>query len=188
MLYDIAHGIVMGLCGGGPFLLFLEYLLLSILWIVGIIVGKKKGSRMMRVLTWLVVLFSVLIAAILVYILFNGKSGGLSGMGLAFCCFISYYALPLFLAMAGVTLSAGFLDGKRKWTVPYVLGSLFLISGDLALTVRAILGFTGARRVDNFTTAWVVLMLMVTAYVCLYVPFAPEKNGQTKTAGEIPES
>ena len=74
MLYDVAHGIVMGLCDGGPFLLFLEYLLLSILWIVGIIVGKKKGSRMMRVFTWLVVLFSIMIAAILVYILFSGKT------------------------------------------------------------------------------------------------------------------
>ena len=188
MLYDVAHGIVMGLCDGGPFLLFLEYLLLSILWIVGIIVGKKKGSRMMRVFTWLVVLFSIMIATILVYIYYNAKGGGLSAMGLAFCCFISYYALPLFLAMAGVTLSADFLVGKRKWTVPYVLGSLFLISGDLALTVRAILGFTGTRRVDNFTAAWAVLMLIVTVYVCLYVPFAPEKSGKTEPAKGIPES
>ena len=183
MLYDL-YQVVVALACESILLLFCEYALLCFAWAFLAQYWVKKGSLWAYVLLWVVNTFAIGISAIpALYLLFGSGS-----FGDMFACLIGYCAFPIFLTLTGVTISTAFQNSKMKRTVPYIAGVVLLMGALAFMAIK-----TAANLEDfPFMVVWPLLMLIATAYLCLYVPFARKKNkkdiGSPAPTEETPEN
>ena len=116
MITDIAWNIAEWFCGStGEFtILIFEYLLLLLVWLLGMRLNRKCSSPLVWGLLLALGTFSLTVSGSFVWLLFFGTGGGFGGLSVALKGVISCFALIIFLVMMGGTVSSSF--PKKKIT------------------------------------------------------------------------
>ena len=120
---NIAYIIAEWFCRGDFSILFIEYLLLTILWAAGLKFNKKKNFRPLWGILCLLGVFALVVSGCMALPLFFVGAG----FGLSFCGGVSCLALPLFLALMYKTVVATFnRTEKPRLSTKLAMGAYIL--------------------------------------------------------------
>lgn len=129
MISDIAGSIAewfLRISFGFP---MIYYLLLIIVWKLGIRFNEKKNSRLIWGALCVLGLFALTVSGSFGWILFFGSNKGLGGLGLGLFCFLSCFFFVYFIALMRKTIAAAFNrpEKPRESAKIVVAGSLLFI-------------------------------------------------------------
>lgn len=98
----------------GAHTLIARYFLIAAVWLVALLINKRKNSRVAWCCLWLFGLVSLVLAVAPVFLLFLGSvsGGGATGLALAVCGLISFFATLVYVVLMGWTVGYT-LTGKK---------------------------------------------------------------------------
>ena len=120
---NISYKVAEWFCRGDFSFLFIEYLLIIALWILGLKFNRRKNFRPLWGALCLLGVFALIVAGIMVLPLFSLGTG----FGLSFCGGVSCLALPIFLSLMYKTVTATFnKPEKPKLSTKLAIGAYLL--------------------------------------------------------------
>ena len=106
MITDIASRIANCVMHDDLGWVIINYILLTAVWISGLLINRKKKSRPISIALCVFGLFALTVAGSFVWLLFFGKNGGLGGLGFAIVCFFSCIPFMCYLVLMYKTVLA----------------------------------------------------------------------------------